>query len=148
MEDPYLNTDNCVNRLVNEFYAHKKLIIAVDFDSTVSPWPLKSKSTHNKVLDLLRQCNQLEFYVVVFTASAPERYDCIKDFFRQNEIKLDGINKNPINLPFGNHGKIYYNILLDDRAGLGQAAETLKRTIEKIKEQSLEEYQTYINSLG
>ena len=48
-------------------------------------------------------------------------------------IVLDSINKNPIPMPYGNHGKIYYNILLDDRAGLGQAYDTLTELLKMIE---------------
>ena len=48
------------------------------------------------------------------------------------KIKITGINANPIPLPFGNHGKIYFNILLDDRAGLSQSIDILNKLIDKI----------------
>jgi hypothetical protein len=54
------------------------------------------------------------------------------NLFVENNITIASINENPIDLPFGNNGKIYYNILLDDRAGLGQALDTLNKTIELI----------------
>jgi len=38
-----------------------------------------------------------------------------------------------IKLPFGNNGKIYYNILLDYRAGLGQALDALEIFLDNIQ---------------
>lgn len=37
-------------------------------------------------------------------------------------------------MPFGNHGKMYYNILLDDRAGLGQSLDILSQTLENLNQ--------------
>lgn len=132
MNDPYFSTQNCINRLYCEYTKHKQLIVAVDFDDTIYPYH-QTGNTHYQVIDLLRKCQNLDFYIVVFTGCAPDKFGFIQKFFEDLNIKLDSINKNPIDLPFGNHGKIYYNILLDDRAGLWQAYETLSETIKLIE---------------
>jgi hypothetical protein len=48
-------------------------------------------------------------------------------------LVIDSINENPINLPYGHHGKIYANIYLDDRAGLNEALNILEFAMYKIK---------------
>ena len=125
MNDPYTTTLRCVNRLYKEYKRHPRIIVACDFDDTVSPYHDKSE-THQRVFSVLRECQKHNFYIVLWTASAPERFDFMKNFMNENGIKIDSINENPIPLPFGNNGKIYYNILLDDRAGLGSALDTLE----------------------
>ncbi len=132
LADPFLNTSNCVTRLLDEYKKHPRLIIALDYDSTVCPWPKGKNHTHEKVLGLVREAQKIGFYIVVFTASAPERFGEMKDFLADKGIRTDAINQNPINLPFGNNGKIYYNLLIDDRAGAGQACEILEQVIEKV----------------
>lgn len=147
--DPYLNEDNCFDRLRREYIKHGRLIVAADFDSTISPWPPEENSSHDKIIDLLKICANLDFYIVVFTASAPERYPEIEKYCQEIELGIDSINKNPIPLKFGNHGKIYYNILLDDRAGLLSAYNTLKRLVDElVKDRDTQVYQDYIDKLG
>lgn len=133
MTDTYTYINNCVERLFREWKKHPRLIIAVDFDDTL--YDFHSKGTeHADALDLIRQCNKLNFYVVLYTASRPERYEMMCKYLRDNGIYIDSINENPVDLPFGNNGKIYYNILLDDRAGLGHSMETLRETLRLIKD--------------
>lgn len=133
MIDAFLKTDVCVERLLGEYHEHKKLIVAVDFDDTVFDYHDKGR-TYDGVLDLLRRCQKLGFWIVLFTACAPDKRDEQRAYLTNHGVVIHSINENPIDLPFGNHGKIYFNILLDDRAGLGQAVEILTRVVEKAEE--------------
>lgn len=92
-----------------------------------------------RAINVVKQCAALGFYVVLWTASAPERFNFMKKYMQDNGIHVDAINENPIKLPFGNNGKIYYNILLDDRAGLGQALDALEIFIDNIKRNPMPE---------
>ena len=47
-------------------------------------------------------------------------------------IPLDKINESFEDVNHVNCGKIYYDILLDDKAGLGQALETLQIVLDRI----------------
>ena len=125
MNDPYTKMSQCVNRLYNEYSRHPRLIVAVDFDDTVYPYHNKNE-THERVLNVLKKCQEHNFYIVLWTASAPERFSYMKEYMKNKGIVVDSINTNPISLPFGNNGKIYYNILLDDRARLASALDTLE----------------------
>jgi len=133
--DTYFDTNKCVERLFEEWKKHPKLIIACDFDDTVFDCHRKGHN-FDKVFDLLKECKQLEFYVVIFTAGKIERYPFITQYMEDHGVKIDGINQNPIPLPYGNNVKIYANIFLDDRAGLFQAATILLMLINKIKSQT------------
>lgn len=130
--DTFADHQYCVDRLLKEYRRHPRLIIAVDFDDTVFPWTFQD-SDHSEILQLVRDCQSINFYIVCWTASDPSRYEMIEKYFLGSGIRLDSINKNPIKLPFGNNGKIYYNILLDDRAGLASAASILREVVDIIK---------------
>lgn len=132
MESPYTNTTLCVERLINTYRKHKTIIVAVDFDSTVYPWE-DPKHTFDNVLQLLRDARSIGCMIVVYTAGTPNRYAFMEEYLESHGIPVDSINKNPIPLTYGLHGKIFYNILLDDRAGLGQACEILQQTIALIR---------------
>lgn len=130
--DAYFDTIRATNRLFKEWQKHPRLIIACDFDDTVYDTH-ENGFTFDEVISLLKECKKLNFYVVMFTASKVERYPLIREHMANLGIEIDGINQNVIELPFGNNGKIYANIFLDDRAGLFQAATTLLGLINKIK---------------
>jgi hypothetical protein len=130
-QDPFTDTQHAVTRLYKEWVKHPQLIVAVDFDDTVFDFHQKG-DTHDRVINLLKRCNAENFYIVTFTASHPGRYPLIEARMKEIGIEVHSMNQNPIELPFGNHGKIYYNILLDDRAGLGQAVETLEAVLDMI----------------
>lgn len=133
MRSRYFSDTQCIKRLIEEYKAHKKLIVALDFDDTVFDFH-KQGDTYEQVLDVVRRSQKLGFYVVLFTGSVPEKYpECIK-YLLENGITVDSINQNPIPLPFGNHGKPYYNILLDDRAGLYAAYVVLETVVHLIEQ--------------
>jgi len=131
--DPYFDRANCVNKLFETYKKHKKLIIAVDFDCTVSEYPEGCGTTHNKILDILRECNELGFYVIPYTCSRIERYRFIYAFFQLVGIKVEYINENIPGIDYGPGAKLYYNLLLDDKSGLSESYEILKEAITLIK---------------
>lgn len=134
MTDPYTETENCVNRLLGEYEAHEKLIVAVDFDDTVFDFHEKSFS-YERVLNLLSRCQNLGFYLVLFTASDKSRHISQLLYMHSKGIMIHSVNQNPIDLPYGKEGKIFYNILLDDKAGLGQACDILEEVVTKIEKE-------------
>lgn len=129
--DKYTLTAECITRLYKEYSKHKNLIVAVDFDDTLYDFHQLGQS-HEDVINLIKRCNKLGFHIVIWTASAPDRYSFIKKECIKMGITISEINKNPLGIPlkYGHWGKIYYNILLDDRAGLGQAYQTLLAVVE------------------
>lgn len=132
MSDTFASTSACVERLQREYAKHARLVLAVDYDGTLAPYPADSGSRHTETIKLVARCSRLGFHVVLYTASAPARYPEMRDFCAAHDIRVASINENPIPLPFGLHGKIYYNLLLDDRAGLGSALDTLSQFLSRI----------------
>jgi len=127
-----LKTNKYIERLFQEWKVYQKIIIAVDFDDTISPW----KFSEQEILDtnivyILNKAKSLGAYIVCFTACHEDRFEEIQNRFKRLNISLDAINKTPIDLPYGNNNKIYANIFLDDRAGLKQALETLENAMWK-----------------
>lgn len=113
-------------RLINEWREHGKIIIAYDYDDTISPWKLNNQEFCDSIIKRSAHAREIGVYNIIFTACLPERFDEITNYCTTKGIKVDAINKNAFPLPYGNHGKIYYNILLDDRAGLEQALDELE----------------------
>lgn len=128
---PFLNQQNTKARLLEECMKYNGLIVAFDFDNTIF-------DTHNngydlsEVIKLLRECCKLEgFTMVLFTVEfEQEKLEKKKKYCEEIGIRVDYINESPI---LTGAKKPYYNILLDDRAGLLEAFDNLRFVVECMK---------------
>jgi hypothetical protein len=122
-----MEINETVKRLYEEWRTHGKIILAVDFDDTVSPWRLRSQEQCDETIAQVKNAQDVGAYVMIFTACDPDRYAYIHEYMAGKGVKVDTINEPPIKgLRYGNFVKPYYNHLLDDRAGLGQAVADLE----------------------
>lgn len=129
MTDPYLLFQEVYDRLLREYKEHGSLIIAVDFDDTIYDFHKKG-NTYTFVMDLLRRAKRNGCKIVIYTAN--NDHELVKNYCEENLIDIDGINKQL--LPqFEGRGKLYYNILLDDRAGLITSYQALKQVLDAIE---------------
>lgn len=131
LTDPFLSHEPAVERLWSEYVKHRKLIVAIDFDDTIFDFH-SNGTTYPLVLQLLRDCDALGFYLVLFTARMAENVPFALEHMKDLGLTIASVNANPFPLPYGNNGKPYYNILLDDRAGLGCAYGTLRAVVDRI----------------
>lgn len=131
MSDYYSVDDHCVERLVNEWKAFGKIIIDFDFDNTVFDYHNKGL-VFEEVPELLRQAYSIGAYCYCFTCDSPNRHPQIMDYLRKHRIPCDGINVDQRVVTYGGI-KPYYNLLLDDRAGLGSATRILAAAIEEMR---------------
>lgn len=129
--DPYLDNKLCVERLVENWKLHNGIIIAFDFDNTVFDYYGKGYR-YDKVIDLLRECKNMGCTLILSTCCEESKFEFMKNKCREVGISIDYINESPPYIPFTGN-KVYYNILLDDRAGLSAAYEILYETKERIK---------------
>lgn len=132
MKDFYLNRVNVISRLLREYDLHKKLIVAVDFDDTIYDFHKKGHSYQN-VIDLLHECKKVGFIIIIFTDLYKDKREVIDFYTRDIGLAYDYINETPGFIPFGHEGKPYYNILLDDRAGLNEAYDTLRYIVNQVR---------------
>ncbi len=132
-EHPYLDDTICVIRLLKEYRTHGSLVIAYDFDNTVFDYHKKGHD-YSEVIDIIKRCHHLGFHLTVFTAKPVADYEAVKMWLEANQIPFDCINENP---PFFKKytKKVYYNLLLDDRAGLRSAYEQLKTLLKILDNQ-------------
>jgi len=119
-----------VERLVKEWETHGKIIISVDYDSTIFPYPtINNEKDIKRAIDVIKLAHATGAYVVVFTCCDIDRYADIQKYCEELELPINAINKNPISLPYGNNGKIYYNINICDRSGLNEALDILEEAM-------------------
>lgn len=120
------------DRILEEAYIkHKKLIVAFDFDNTVFDYHKKGID-FSKIINLLKECQDLDFILELFTSETSE--DKLNWKIRYCTETL-GLNINQIKNT-NDLSKVYANIYLDDKAGLYETFSRLKFLIEKIKLQS------------
>ena len=127
--DYYLNTQNTYDRLFDEYKKYSSLVVAFDFDNTVYDYHKKGWE-FKKLIALLQKLKKIGCHLIIFTANEDENF--VKSYCIENKIPFDGINENP-SFHKSNSRKIYYNILLDDRAGLNESYTLLNKLIKNIK---------------
>ena len=116
------NPDFLLKRLITQYKKQDKLIIAYDIDDTVRPMYCTNCDT---VQSLLRRANEvLDAFFIVFTSN--EDIDGVKKYLDKCELPYDAINENAPFVRF-KKGKVFYNVLLDDKAGLGETVTTLEQ---------------------
>lgn len=124
-----------VERLEKEWMEHGKIIVGVDFDSTISPYQtLNNQKDMDRCIALLKECKNTGCYIVIHTACREDRYDAIKKYCEEVGIEMDTINVTPIDLPYGKTGsKPYCNHFLDDRAALPSSLDILEMAMYRVR---------------
>lgn len=132
--DPYLDNQRCIDRLVENWKLHNGIIIAFDFDNTVFDY-YNMGYQYDKVIELLKECKSMGCTLILSTCCDESKFTFMRNKCEEKGIEIDYINESPPYIPFTGN-KIYYNILLDDRAGLSAAYEILYKTKERIKSET------------
>ncbi len=121
------------SRLLKEYKEHHKLVVGFDFDNTIF-------DTHNNggnykiVIDLLKECKRLGFVLCLFTSESNEEWLQWKiSYCKHFDIEPDYVNESPL---MSGTKKPFFNILLDDRAGLESAFNTLNFVVKYANSQS------------
>jgi FMN phosphatase YigB (HAD superfamily) len=130
MIDPYLRPNYAFNRLLAEYNKYGSLVVAFDFDDTVFDFHKKGHE-YEVIIQLLRELKKINCYLICWTAS--ENLEFVKQYLLEKEIPFDAINENPPHFKDNTAKKIYYNVLLDDRAGLIETYELLLDLYHQIK---------------
>jgi hypothetical protein len=122
------NSTYAFSRLIDHYNTHNRLIVAYDVDDTVRPY---YSGSCEKVKSVLRAAAQyLNCYFIVYTCNP--NTDKIKEYLIEEELPFDSINENAPFTPNYINGKLFYNIFLDDKAGLNEAVERLEALIHYI----------------
>lgn len=120
-----------LDRLVSVYKEHGTIIVGVDFDDTIFPYnDYTSKSECallRRVLKSLKPHITICLYTVADEASLKYKVALMEEW----GISPDYINESPLKMP---SIKPYFNILLDDKAGLEQTTKTMKGLLIKLKQ--------------
>ena len=123
--DPYTDEFKAADRLFKEWCLHGSIIIGVDFDDTVYDCHEKGFEFPYTVTTLKR-AQQLGARLCVWTANRDR--ELVQRTWDKLDLTYDYYNESPI-VFHENQVKPYFNLLLDDRAGLGSALHTLNLTM-------------------
>lgn len=138
-------------RLYQEWSQHGKIVVAVDYDDTISPWKFKDKEDLielDKTINILKVAKETGAYITVWSACDKARFNEIKEYCHSKGLEIDSINENPIDLPYGKDRKIYANIYIDDRGGINEALDILQECMYKIRADKESKRLDYPGSLG
>jgi len=111
-------------KLLEVLEFHNTIIVGVDFDDTIFPL-----STNNyiiercsKVVELIKSLKDV-ITICLYTVADNQSIAYKKQLMKEWEIPAAYVNESPVTL--GNGAKPYFNILLDDKAGLNETIEIL-----------------------
>lgn len=146
-----------IEKLHETYNKYNQIIIAYDFDDTVREWNPETPyegvvGRHEDVVKLLQKAkkklNGAKF--ICYTArnvNDPQTIEYITKFCTENDIPLDTINKDVIDW-YGAPSKLFYNIFLDDKAGLETAFYVLDRFIDEATKPEIIKDGTYFGIWG
>lgn len=136
--DEYLVKNKAYNRIKDEYAKYgKTFIIACDFDNTLFDYHKKG-NTYRKVIELMKWW-QDNAKVVIWTGRHEEfQYDEVRQYLAQIGLtRIHGINEDTeeakLNKSMYGGRKLFANIYLDDRAGLAETYDMLKRLKDEIE---------------
>lgn len=126
----------CKKRLLEEYKKYGKLIVAFDFDNTIFDYHGQG-GDYSCIIELLRRCSRLGFEMILFSTENDENKIRAKQLscMRLGIANYSDYSLSPPSTKssiFSESAKPYYNILLDDRAGLEESYEILKYVIDEI----------------
>lgn len=94
------------------------MIIAVDFDGTCVTHAYPEVGKDIGAAKVLRELVDNNNSLILLTMRSGELLDAAVEWFKQNDIKLWGIQKNPTQHTWTSSNKVYAQLYIDD-AGLG-----------------------------
>lgn len=131
--DKYLQQDASYERLLKEYTKYNGIIVCVDFDDTLYDFHGAGNS-YELVSQLIRDLHKANCYIIVWTGNQDVEF--VKDYMFYNRIPFHTINEeSPISKRIlkKTPRKVYANVYLDDRAGLSQTYNELKRLLDETK---------------
>ena len=131
--DTFFNDEALLEKLKHHYIKNGRIIIAYDFDDTVAPTYM-SKSCD----DVIAILKQMKPYASFICFTSHEKPDNAIMYLKEHNIPCDAFNDNVdwMMERYGNMRKVYFHILLDDKAGLGQAYRILSKFLEWLKSTS------------
>ena len=114
-----------LQKLIKAYNQHGSIIVALDFDDTIFPYT-ENHDIKERCEALIELIQSIRKHIVLCLFSCDNEHTMR---YKVKIMELSGINPDFVNdSPVKIHGetkKPYYNILLDDKAGLSEATQLL-----------------------
>ena len=122
------NQQRCAERLLAEYKKYDKLIVGIDFDNTIKP--INPEHNCEEIITLLQRCSQdPKIVLCLWSIYQDEKEIEFKvNYCAKRGIEVDYIGMSPFQM--GTGSKQFFNVLLDDRAGLESAYYNLKYVLD------------------
>ena len=122
------NQQHCAERLLAEYKKYDELIVGIDFDNTIKP--INPEHDCEEIITLLQRCSQdPKIVLCLWSISTNKDEEKSKlDYCTKMGIKIDYVGSSPYQI--GSGPKQFFNVLLDDRAGLESAYYNLKYVLD------------------
>lgn len=139
-----------IDRLAKEWNQHGKILLSIDFDSTISPYEtINNPEDIKRAVKLIKDCQDVGCYNIIHTACNPDRHKYIRQYCDNLGIFINSINETPISMDYGKKGsKIYYNWSVDDRSALPASLDILEEAMVRQRSSKLSKSMDYEGSLG
>lgn len=144
----FLNPVNTLDRLRREWREHGGLIVAVDFDSTLCPYKQYEIDVDSELIrQLVRELAHYGCTIIIWTAAEEERHPQVKQYLSDHAVPYHYFNEDaPTSRLKYRTRKLYYNVLLDDRAGLHEVYTALCQLLNEVKYQTCcDQYDKMVN---
>lgn len=138
----YFDREKTLERLLEAYREFGYIIVAYDFDDTVLD--TENQNQNEDIVQLIKELRpyaKLILYTSRYIGPEKEIFSDVYDgaeyainWLKKNDIPFDAVNENIVNTPVDGR-KVYYDIFLDDKAGLKEAYETLKEFLKIIKKE-------------
>jgi len=118
-----------IKRLYDNYLQYGKIVLGVDFDNTVYPLDPIFKESCEETVELIKQALP---YSTICLWTVADKWSLVykESFMEYMGIPAEYVNKSPIVL--GDGVKPFFNLLLDDNAGLEESRAILKGFLQLI----------------
>jgi hypothetical protein len=128
MQDRFLSDTTAFQRLLEEYKKHGSLYIGFDFDNTI--YDVHGLGdTFPEMVKLLHDLKSINCKLILFTCREGNELQEAVEYCKSIGIVPDYVNESPL---FKTR-KPFFNVLLDDRAGLAYTFEMCKSLVLKVR---------------
>lgn len=114
--------------LIKAYKEHGNIIVGVDYDNTLVPYgpDINNKELQERCEQVIQVIKDLKEHIILclYTLDEPNVVKLKVENMCSIGIEPDYVNESPIKF-WGDCIKPYFNILLDDKAGLNEALQVL-----------------------
>ncbi len=112
-----------INKLINIYDTHGNIVVGVDFDDTIFSSVEATEKICDRTVEVLIEAQP---YIVVCLYSVADKQSLRykEEIMKCMGIEPEYINKSPLDIE--GISKPFFNLLLDDKAGLSEALDVLE----------------------